>query len=204
MKINIYIDGFNLYYGSLKGTPYNWLDLRKMCKQIFPKDKINQIKYFIARVAARPHDPNQPIRQETYFRALRTIDNLEIIEGRFLTKPVEMPSQSNPRKMLKVIKTEEKGSDVNLGVHMLRDGYNREYELAVMITNDSDLLEPMRIVQEELKLPVGIVNPQKRVSFHLKQGAHFIKHIRPNILKTCQFPSRLKDDVGSFYKPKSW
>jgi len=204
MKINIYIDGFNLYYGSLKGTPYNWLDLRKMCKQIFPKDEINQIKYFIARVAARPHDPNQPIRQETYFRALRTIDNLEIIEGRFLTKPVEMPSQSNPRKMLKVIKTEEKGSDVNLGVHMLRDGYNREYELAVMITNDSDLLEPMRIVQEELKLPVGIVNPQKRVSFHLKQDAHFIKHIRPSILKTCQFPSRLKDDVGSFYKPKSW
>ena len=187
-----------------KATPHKWVDLRKMSERLFPRDEINQIKYFTARVSARPRDPDQPIRQATYFRALETIDNLEIIEGRFLTKPVEMPLASNPKKMATVIKTEEKGSDVNLAVHMLRDGFNSEYELAVMVSNDSDLLEPMRIVQNELKLPVGLVNPQKKASFHLKQEAHFIKHIRPNILKASQFPTSLKDKHGTIKKPADW
>ncbi len=26
VKTNFYIDGFNLYYGAVKGTPYKWLD----------------------------------------------------------------------------------------------------------------------------------------------------------------------------------
>lgn len=114
MKINIYIDGFNLYYGSLKGTPYKWLDLRKMSEQIFPNDDINQIKYFTARVSSRPGDLDQPKRQDTYFHALRTIKNLEIIEGRFLTKNVRFALTGNPSQIVQVIKTEEKGSDVNL------------------------------------------------------------------------------------------
>ena len=29
MKVIVYIDGFNLFYGMLKGTPYKWLDLEK-------------------------------------------------------------------------------------------------------------------------------------------------------------------------------
>ena len=204
MKINIYIDGLNLFYGSLKKTPYKWLDLRKMSEKMFPNDEVNQIKYFAARVSARPNDPDQPVRQDTYFQALRTVKNLEIIEGRFLTKNAKFALTSNPNKIVQVIKTEEKGSDVNLAVHMLRDGFKKEYELAVMVTNDSDLLEPMRIVQQELKIPVGLVNPQKRVSYHLKQEAHFIKHIRPNILKASQFPSIVKSSFGTFHKPTDW
>ena len=97
MKINIYIDGFNLYYGSLRGTGYKWLNPMTMCRLLFPRDTINKIKYFTARVSARPSDPDQPIRQNTYFRALRTVPEIEIIEGSFLTKEVMMPlANSNP------------------------------------------------------------------------------------------------------------
>jgi len=67
MKLNVCIDSFNLYYGSLKETPYKWLNVLKMCELLFPKDNINKIKYF----TARPHDLKQPIRQNTYFRALK-------------------------------------------------------------------------------------------------------------------------------------
>ncbi len=66
MKLNIYIDGFNLYYGAIKGTPYRWLNLLKMSQLLFPQDQIHKIKYFTARVSARPSDPDQPIRQATY------------------------------------------------------------------------------------------------------------------------------------------
>jgi len=205
MKINIYIDGFNLYYGSIKGTSYKWLNLLTMSQLLFPKDQINKIKYFTARVSARPHDLDQPIRQQTYFRALQTIPNIEIIEGRFLTKPTMMPlANTNPQQYAQVIKTEEKGSDVNLAVHLLHDAYRGDFEMAVMVTNDSDLLEPMRIVQQELHLPVGLVNPQKHPSFHLKTQATFIKSLRSGVLRTSQFPPTLTDSKGTFHKPANW
>ncbi len=205
MKINVYIDGFNLYYGSLKGTPFKWLDPKIVCSLLFPNDTINKIKYFTARVSARPSDPDQPIRQNTYFRALRTIPEIEIIEGLFLTTEVMMPlANSSPRQYVKVIKTEEKGSDVNLAVHLLNDGFKGDYELAVMITNDSDLLEPLKIVKYELGLPVGLVNPQKNPSFHLKQHANFIKKLRAGVLSASQFPPTLTDSYGTFHKPFMW
>src|SRR5437899_2369590 len=92
MRTCIYIDGFNLYYGALKNSVYKWLDPAKMCRKLLKAtDTIEAIKYFTAEVAARPHDPDQPVRQQTYLRALRTIPNLEIILGHFLTKPCIMP-----------------------------------------------------------------------------------------------------------------
>lgn len=205
MKINVYIDGFNLYYGSMKGTPYKWMNPLIMSRLLFPRDTINKVKYFTARVAARPSDPDQPVRQNTYFRALRTIPEIEIIEGTFLTKEVVMPkANSSPQEYVRVIKTEEKGSDVNLAVHLLNDAYKGDFELAVMVTNDSDLLEPLKIVKYQLGLPVGIVNPQRHPSFHLKQHATFIKTLRKGVLKASQFPDQLSDTHGVFHKPSGW
>jgi len=90
MLTNIYVYGFNLYYGALKGTPYRWLDPNKLCSLLLPRHTINRIKYFTARVRARRDDPGQPARQEIYFRALRTLPNVEIIFGHFLTNIVSM------------------------------------------------------------------------------------------------------------------
>jgi hypothetical protein len=105
---------------------------------------------------------------------------------------------------VRVIKTEEKGSDVNLGTHLLNDGYKQDYEVAVVITNDSDLLEPIRIVRHELGLPVGILNPHKRPSRVLLQHASFIKQIRKGVLAASQFAPILADNIGVFHKPSAW
>ena len=130
---------------------------------------------------------------------------MEIVEGTFLTKQVMMPlANSSPQQYVRVIKTEEKGSDVNLAVHLLNDAYRRDFELAVMITSDSDLLEPLKIVKYQLGLPVGIVNPQRHPSFHLKQHATFIKTLRSGVLSASQFPDILTDAHGTFRKPASW
>jgi hypothetical protein len=66
---NVYVDGFNLYYGCLRGTPHKWLDLDALCRRLFPRDRINRIRYFTAIVSARPGDPQQPRRQQAYLRA---------------------------------------------------------------------------------------------------------------------------------------
>jgi hypothetical protein len=67
---------------------------------------------------------------------------------------------SGPRQQyVRVIKTEEKGSDVNLAAHLLRDGFRGYYRVAVVVSNDSDLCTPVRLVRQDLGLPVGILRP---------------------------------------------
>jgi uncharacterized LabA/DUF88 family protein len=207
MKTFVYVDGFNLYYGAVKGTPYKWLDISKLCQLLLPKHQILRIKYFTARVSGRSGDPHQPTRQQTFLRALGTIPHLEIIYGHFLTNEVMMPLAGcppNSQKYVKVIKTEEKGSDVNIATHLLRDGYTGDYEVAVLVTNDSDLLEPVRIVRQDLQKVVGILNPHRYPSRVLLRHASFIKPIRKGVLGASQFPNILHDDQGTVTKPPSW
>lgn len=203
----VYIDAFNLYYGAVKNTPHKWLDLAALCRLLLPRHDVQRIKYFTARVSGAV-DPEQPIRQATYLRALRTIPNLTITFGHFLSHKVWMPlatPASTGGKWARVVKTEEKGSDVNLAVHLLYDGFQGEYDVAVVISNDSDLVEPIRIVMDELKLPVGVVSPhRKRPSKVLVRQATFFKTIRTPPLSKCQFASELSDKKGEFRKPAAW
>jgi hypothetical protein len=55
--INVYVDGFNLYYGCLRNTPYKWLDIAKLCRFLLPEYRVNRLRYFTARITARPADP---------------------------------------------------------------------------------------------------------------------------------------------------
>jgi uncharacterized LabA/DUF88 family protein len=204
LKANIYIDGFNLYYGALRNTPYRWLDLAKLCRMMLPRDTINQIKYFTALVNPRPTDPDQLTRQQIYLRALQTIPNLEIIYGHFLAHEIMMPLAPPKSGYVKVVKTEEKGSDVNLALHLLSDGYKNAYDVAVIVSNDSDLLLPVQFVKKELGKKIGILNPQKHPSKVLIANADFVKNIRKGVLSKCQFPSSLTDSKGTFTKPVTW
>lgn len=203
MRTYVYVDGFNFYYGAVKGTPYKWLDLNLMCQQILPKNQILKIKYFTARVQARPNDPNQPSRQDIYLRALRTIPDLEIIFGSFLaSQPYMIEVKTNRR--VQVYKTEEKGSDVNIAAHMIHDAHQVRFDVAVLVSNDSDLVEPIKIVRYELGIPVIVLNPYPKPSYQLKQHATFVKPIRQGLLANCQFPPLMTDGTGVFQKPATW
>jgi uncharacterized LabA/DUF88 family protein len=204
LKANIYVDGFNLYYGALKNTPYRWLDIAKLCRIMLPRDTINQIKYFTALVNPRPTDPDQLTRQQIYLRALQTIPNLEITYGHFLTHEIMMPLAPPKSGYVKVIKTEEKGSDVNLALHLLSDGYQNAYDVAVIVSNDSDLLLPVQFVKKELGKKIGILNPQKHPSKVLIANADFVKNIRQGVLSKSLFPTTLTDSQGTFTKPATW
>jgi uncharacterized LabA/DUF88 family protein len=204
LRPNIYIDGFNLYYGALKSTPYRWLNIDKLCRLMLPGDSINQIKYFTALVNPRPTDPDQLTRQQIYLRALQTIPNLEIIYGHFLTHEIMMPLAPPKSGYAKVIKTEEKGSDVNLALHLLSDGYKNAYDAAVIVSNDSDLLLPVQFAKRELGKTIGVLNPQKHPSKVLTANADFVKNIRKGALSKCLFPNSLTDSQGVFTKPAGW
>ena len=205
MKIYVYVDGFNLYYGSLRGTEYKWLDIQKLSQFLFPSHTIVKIKYFTAPVKIRQNDTDhdKPNRQQMYSRALQTITELEVIKGAFLTHVVSM-KKADGTGYASVIKTEEKGTDVNIASHLINDGYKGLYEMAVVISNDSDLVEPIKIVTQELHLPVIVVSPFEKNTIELKKIASSVRQIRKGLLAASQFPDTLNDEAGEFRKPGAW
>jgi hypothetical protein len=129
--------------------------------------------------------------------------------GHFLTSVTWLPLAKPPpigRRKALVIKTEEKGSDVNLASQALLDGFRERYETAVIVSNDSDLREPVRMIRYELGRRVGVINPHppKKRSRELSAEAHFFKQIREGALKASLFPPTLVDAVGRFSKPQGW
>ena len=207
MRTSVYIDGYNLYYRALKTTPYKWLDLKKISERLLShQNHINTIKYFTARAEDRPVGTAK--RQALYFDALHHhINELMIYEGHFLSHPTSMrlvqPS-SNGDKYARVIKTEEKGSDVNLAVHMLNDAWLDKYDCAVIISNDSDMAESMKLIKTHLPQKIlGLVTPGERTktSRQLQQYADFTRKIKKADLKASQLPAEV---TSSIRKPLSW
>lgn len=216
MKTNIYVDGLNLYYRAVQGTPYKWLDIVALFQKMYPQNTICKIKYFTSIVSSRPNDPGKSMRQQIYLRALRTFPNIEVIQGHFLKNKVRMPLVSPPPNTAEVWKIEEKGSDVNLAVHLLNDAHNKDYDVAIVVSNDSDLGEALRIVTQDLNLKVGVVFPagaidprtgtryKLRKSKTLLKYASFIGQIRSGVLSLSQLPNTLTDASGTFHRPPEW
>jgi uncharacterized LabA/DUF88 family protein len=211
IRTNVYVDGFNLFYGCVKGTPCRWLNLAQFCQKLFPQNSITRIRYFTALVNSPPYDPAKQQRQQAYLRALRTIPHLSIHLGQFRTNQVVRdlvsPPLGGPRQA-RVLDPKEKGSDVALATHLLVDGFRGEYDAAVVVSNDSDLCLPIEKVRTELGLAVIVVSPTslpgRRPSYELRQVATFFMTVREASLRACQFPETLWDEAGVFTKPAKW
>lgn len=196
----------------LKGTQYRWLDLAAMCAQLLPPSHhtIQRIRYFTAKVSARPNRQHDPVHQSIYLRALATLPTVTVHLGHFLTSTTRMPLANPPPlgpQMVEVIKTEEKGSDVNLATYLLADAFRNDSDAFVIISIDSDLTEPLRIVRHELGKVVGLINPQPptKRSWALAQcRPTFFKQIRAGVLGRSQLPPSLTDRAGTFTKPAGW
>ena len=215
LKTNAYVDGFNFYYGCIKGTPYRWLNILKLCQIEFPNNSIHRIRYFTAPVKARPNDLHQPVRQQTYLRALRTLPNITIHEGEFLSSPVRMmlvqPPASGPFTV-EVWKTEEKGSDVNLATWLLLDAFDKDCEAAIVISNDSDLAEPIYQTRRRLAVKVVVLHPLRTATlgnkphpnYKLVRAASKSVVIQEASLRASLFPPVLTDANGTITKPLGW
>lgn len=209
----------------MKGTPYKWLDVAKLCEQVLPGLSINRIRYFTARVKGTPTDPHMAGRQQTFIRALETLPNISVHYGHFLESKTRMRHANPPPNMVEVVKIEEKGSDVNIATYMLVDAFRKDCDQLVVITNDSDLAEPIRIINKEFGIPVGVFNPHTQStadckhrlsgragsapkahpSVELRRMARFTRGIEEPHLIAAQFPVTITDAAGkTTHKPKGW
>ncbi|MDR2884311.1 MAG: NYN domain-containing protein [Deferribacteraceae bacterium] len=220
MRTNIYIDGINLYYLALKGhgKGFKWLNPDLLCRSILPQEHYNivSINYYTARVSPKA-SPTAPRDQQVYINALESLPNLKIHYGRFTIHPTKMfmvqPAQFEPPcttpptpnpKFVYVQKTEEKGSDVNIAAHLVRDACLGAFDNAVVITNDTDLVEPIRIVTQELKRNVVTLNPSTRPAQLLLNVSTYSRRIHTSHIKQCQFPDSFTHNGKLIEKPKDW
>ena len=209
MRTSIYIDGFNFYYAAVNGTPYKWLDLRAMLATVLqPHHRITAINYFTAQVSGQ-RDPQQPLRQQTYWRALQaSTPEFRLYKGSFMTHPVTWPlAQPVPgQRFATVLKTEEKGSDVNLAVHLINDAWLDAYDCAVIVSNDSDLAEAMRLVRRQHPAKkLGLMFARHRggkPSYELSQHAHFVLRLSARALAASQLPNPVPGTT--IHKPPAW
>lgn len=219
----VYIDGFNLYYRALKPLDHKWMNVEALSKAVLPaSNQITAINYYTARVSGRT-DPGAPARQHAYLRALGSLPRVTIHYGNFLTTKkwagLVMPPNFRPvcalppgmvPEVAYVWKTEEKGSDVNLGVHLVRDAFTKAFDEAAVLTNDTDLVEPIRIVTQEAGMSVTLLTPVSRLlkpshpAASLVAVSTHVRHIEP-YLGPCEFPDPVRLPGGKIVaKPAGW
>ncbi len=226
VRTNIYIDGFNFYYGCFKnlndpvvaanahaGTPYKWVDLRALGHALFPTDHIQRIRLFSARPIDDAVNPDQSLRQETWFRALRSYSNVKIElgthqerpkTGRLLTNVACAAPVSCLPFLLKVMTREEKGSDVNLASWLLKDAFLDDCDRAVVISNDSDLETAVRIAKFDARKEVIVVSPYLTVVKALRKASTSSFVLDKAWLPHCQLPDPTPDKRGFVTKPLGW
>jgi hypothetical protein len=216
-RVIVYVDGFNLYYRALRKPEHKWLNVQLLAETLLADDDVLCVKYFTAKIQPSKIDPRKHVRQQVYFRALETLPKVDLWYGNYITSCARMPLydewKAGIKKLVRVAKQEEKGTDVNLGVHMVRDAFRNEFEVAAVITSDSDLAEPFRIVSDEVGLPVILLHPYVAdVKGVLREPARKlrayvggrIKKIREGLLAASQLPEILHDAHGEIRRPYEW
>lgn len=154
MRTIVCVDGFNLYHRLLKhDRSLRWLNIEALIRRmLFDNDELVAIKYYTAPVS-KAIDEDAPRKQETYLNALRSTPIVSTYFGSFLAsekwaglihpprfKP-ELSEELQPPhpSVVRIRKFEEKGSDVNLGVHLVEDAYLNNFDLAIIVSNDTGL-----------------------------------------------------------------
>lgn len=199
-RVIVYVDGFNLYFG-MKEAGYEhckWLDIEKLVNNLLkPNQEQQQIKYFTSRVG---NNPEKQKRQTTYIEALET-KNIKVFYGHYQSNRVECKRCGNIWPSYN-----EKMTDVNIATQMIIDAYKDNYDMAMLISGDSDLVPPMKAIHENFNNKrVFVAFPPKRHNSSVSLAAKGSLIIGRKKLVDSQFPDEVQKRGGfKLRKPSDW
>lgn len=199
-RVIAYIDGFNLDFGLKQAgfTNYRWLNVRKMVESLLkPNQELTSIKYFTSRFK---NDPDKQKRQSTYLDALESVD-VEIFYGNYEFNTISCFECGYSWTIAK-----EKMTDVNIATSMIVDAFKDNYDMAMLISGDSDLIPPIRAVHQLFKdKRVFIAFPPKRHNNSMARVAMGSEIIGRKRLADAQFPDEVVSKTGYILKvPPGW
>ena len=203
-RVVVYIDGFNLYYGmrSKRWRRYYWLDLNRLAGRLLrPRQTLEGVKYFTARVIPDAGSVDKARRQNIYLEALGTLPNLDIHYGYYLPKMQRCSTCGTAWQTY-----EEKMTDVNIAVELLSDAYDDAFDTAIVISADSDLARPITTIRDRFPgKRVVVAFPPNRASKLLRSVAVASFTIGRDALRDSQLPERVvRLDGNIFTRPPEW
>lgn len=220
LRTIVYIDGFNLYFGSLQGSPHRWLDISKLAHRISKEQNIHSkivaVKYFTADIQAKLSERGQDscISQRDYLLALQAhISDIEIIKGKYFISKAHYYPHGEPVDFSKkhtVWRAEEKQTDVNIAVHMLCDVIDNKCEQLIIFSNDSDLCPALSAIKERHpEIVIGTVAPlrgeKRNASADLKKHSDWTRNgIRIEELESSLLPDKVVTRKRVIKKPGHW
>ena len=228
----VYIDGYNLYYGRLRGTSHKWLDVVALFEQILkiqdPGSTLAAVRFFTAPALARfaAHGQASMVAQQSYHRALEARHpalfsitlGTHSFDNSGTKLPTFVPGQPFDRDVRShVWKLEEKKTDVNLAMAMYRDAAKGRVDQVVLCSNDSDAEPVLEVLREDFPaLIIGVVTPaqpqpdaggriHRGISTSLAAHAHWTrKYILDDELARAQMPLRVPTRKKPVDKPAHW
>lgn len=200
-KVSIFIDGFNLYHGIkiLGKQYYKWLNINKLSEYLIkPTDKIISINYFTAKVI---NNKNKQANQEKYISAISTLKKVNIFYGKYKYKNYLCPLCHQVFRQ-----PIEKITDVNISVRAIIGAYKKEYEKAIFITGDTDLITSMKALKNEMNINVQIAFPPNRKNDAIrKEFPDSYRRIKEKIIIKSLLPFEVKTNSNHIIKcPKKW
>ncbi len=227
MRTIAYVDGFNLFFGCLKGTTYKWLDLVRLIETILhiqdPNSVLVQVNYFTAPIKAKLASRGQEATQaqQTYHRALEARGRVIIYQGWYSLEQAYAPKfQEPPNKQdrVEIWRLEEKETDVAIALQLYRDAIRGECEQVLLISNDSDLVPALKLVcQDAPHIRRGVIFPRREqpasVSQQQRRPANADlsrladwtrREIKLAELAACQLPTRVGTHRKPADKPSYW
>lgn len=227
LRTLVYVDGFNLYFGCLKRAPrYRWLDVAalasRLCHAHDPSVDVVGVKYFSAQIKAglSPRGDASCKAQQEYWLALRNHSaELQIVAGQFFIVPGSYhpdpgrgPVDFNTK--VRVLRPEEKQTDVNIALHMLADATDGRCEQQVLFSNDSDCVPALAMIRArhpEMRLGVvapilkGEQSPRREPSGELRKHSDWTRRvIDESDLAACQLPEKVTTRKRSIRRPEHW
>jgi uncharacterized LabA/DUF88 family protein len=202
VRVVVYVDGFNLYFGLREryGRKYLWLDLQVLAASLLrPDQSLEKVRYFTARVR---NDVVGQQRQSDYLDALGEHSPLvEMRDGRFQEKSRSCRECGNTWKVF-----EEKETDVNIAVALMGDAVRNHFDTALLISADSDLCPAVRETKSLFpKKRIVVAFPPSRHSAELKRVVDGFVFIGDDKIRRGQLPDPVVTKTGIVLRrPKHW
>jgi uncharacterized LabA/DUF88 family protein len=198
-RVNVYIDGFNLYHAidDLGDDSLKWLDLYKLSEHILNKyQTLHDVKYFSAYATWRPDSYK---RHRDYVAALQQ-SGVQIIMGRFKEK--QLVCKASCKELF--VTHEEKETDVNIGAHLVADALQDKFDTAYIISADTDLAAVVRLAQNLVGTDKRIctVAPPKR--FARARELQHLFEITKGKIRQCQLPDKIIVGEKIIYRPEKY
>jgi len=200
-RVIAYIDGFNLYYGlrSKNWKWFYWLNIQEMARLMLkPGQTLVNTRYFTTAVK---HPLDKHKRQAMFLEALRTLSDFQIYYGHFLASTVTCKNCGHTYQT-----HHEKMTDVNIATELMSDAFQDKFDIALLVSADSDLVGPVQMVQQLFrKKRIVVAFPPNRYSNALKRIANAYTHIGRNVLSKSVFPDQVaKPDGFVLQRPAQW